>query len=114
MYKIKKAAPKAHKSPTLYNIVEDYTEFDAPGNVTVCAMTEPEDLAVHARILAESYDVPLDTLMSLLSEGGIYVYPQTGGLITLGLFQCWIDLNGAQPKQTWVLDVMQYAEAEQL
>jgi hypothetical protein len=114
MYKIKKPAPKAHKPPALYNIIEDYTEFDAPGNVTVCAMTEPEDLAAHARVLAESYDVPLDRMLTLLAEAGVYVYPQAGGLITRGLFQCWIDADSSQAKQTWVLDVMQYAEAEQL
>ena len=47
MYKIKKKAPTS-KPPILYNIIEDYTEFDAPGDVTVCAMTQPEDEAAHA------------------------------------------------------------------
>jgi hypothetical protein len=113
-YKIKKAAPKDSKVPALYNVVEDYTEFDAPGNVTVCAMTETEDIGVHARILAESYDVPLESMERLLIEGGIHVYHASGTLVTRGLFQCWIDPEGKEPKQTWLLDVMQYAEAEQL
>lgn len=114
MFKIKKPAPKAPKVPALYNIIEDYTEFDAPGNVTVCAMTEPEDLGAHARVLAESYQVPQDVVTNLLTEGGIYVYPRSGPLVTRGLFQCRIDPAGCLPKQTWVLDLTQYAEAEQL
>ena len=97
----------------MYNVIEDYSEFDAPGNVTACAMTLPEDLAAHAKILAESYDVPLDRMTQLLTEGGVYVYPQVGGLLTRGLFACRIDATGATPKQTWVLDLMQFAEAEQ-
>ena len=40
MFKIKKKIDKP-KPPALYNIIEDYSEFDAPGNVTVCAMTLP-------------------------------------------------------------------------
>lgn len=117
MFKIKKPAPrapKAPKQPVLYNIIEDYTEHDAPGNVTVCAMTEPEDLPAHARVLAESYGMPTDVVTKLLTDGGIYVYPGDGALVTRGLFQCRIDPTGALPKQTWVLDVTQYAEAEQL
>ena len=114
MYKIKKPPSKTKKPPALYNIVEDYTEFDAPGNVTVCATTEPENLEAHARVLAESYDVPLDRMLTLLAEGGVYVYPQTEGLVTRGLFQSWISEDAAHPKQTWVLDVTQYMEAEQL
>lgn len=115
MFKIKKKAPpQSKKQPVLYNIVEDYTEFDAPGNVTVCAMTEPEDLAAHARVLSESYDVPLDVMTRLLAEGGVYAYPKTGPLVTRGLFVCRIDPSGRMPKQTWVLDLIQYAEAEQL
>ena len=113
MFKIKKKIEKP-KPPTLYNIIEDYTEFDAPGNVTACAMTEQEDLPTHAKILSESYDVPLETMTTLLSEGGVYVYPQVGGIVTKGLFACRIDLTGVKPKQTWVLDLMQFAEAEQL
>ena len=77
-------------------------------------MTEPEDLAAHAQVLAESHDVPLEIMTNLLSDGGVYVYPQTGSLVTRGLFQCWMDPSGSRPKQTWVLDVMQHAEAEQL
>lgn len=38
MFKIKKKIEKP-KPPVLYNVIEDYSEFDAPGNVTVCAMT---------------------------------------------------------------------------
>ncbi|MBX3320558.1 MAG: hypothetical protein KF890_11820 [Nitrospira sp.] len=113
MFKIKKKIEKP-KRTVLYNIVEDYSEFDAPGNVTVCAMTEPEDLAAHAKILSESYDVPLETMMKLLTEGGTYVYPEVGGLLTRGLFACWIDPAGHAPKHTWTLDLMQFAEAEQL
>ncbi|MDK2743043.1 MAG: hypothetical protein H8K03_17175 [Nitrospira sp.] len=111
MFKIKKKAEKP-KRAVLYNIVEDYSEFDAPGNVTVCAMTEAENISVHAKILAESYDVPLETMTTLLTEGGVYVYPGEGGILTRGLFACWIDPSGQAPKQTWTLDLMQFAEAE--
>ncbi len=113
MYKIKKRAPNKEKPPVLYNIIEDYTEFDAPGNVTLCAMTEEEDAEAHARVLAESYDIPREVMRRLLTEGGVYLYPQEGALVTRGLFACRIDRTGSAPKQTWVLDVMQYAEAEQ-
>ena len=50
MFKIKKKVEKP-KLPVLYNVIEDYSEFDAPGNVTACAMTLPEDLPGHAKIL---------------------------------------------------------------
>lgn len=113
MFKIKKKTDKP-KRTVLYNIVEDYSEFDAPGNITVCAMTEPEDLPAHAKILAESYDVPLETMTTLLTNGGTYVYPQVGGILTRGLFACRIDAVGQGPKQTWTLDLMQFAEAEQV
>jgi hypothetical protein len=113
MFKIKKKVEKT-KPVVLYNIVEDYSEFDAPGNVTVCAMTLTEDLAAHAKILSESYEVPLDTMTVLLTQGGVYVYPQTGGLLTRGLFACIVDAANTGPKQTFVLDLMQFAEAEQL
>jgi hypothetical protein len=113
MFKIKKKVEKA-KPPVLYNVIEDYSEFDAPGNVTVCAMTEMEDLPGHAKILAESYDVPLETMIRLLTEGGTYVYPQVGGVLTRGLFACLVDPGGGFPKQTFVLDLMQFAETEQL
>lgn len=113
MFKIKKRADKP-KRMVLYNIIEDYSEYDAPGNVTVCAMTEPEDLSTHARILSESYDVPFETMTTLLSTGGTYVYPQIGGILTRGLFACRIDPTGQEPKQTWTLDLMQFAEAEQM
>ena len=114
MYKIKKKPTKTEKSPVLYNVIEDYTESDPPGNVTVCAMTESEDISAHARVLSESYEIPLDVMTRLLADGGIYTYPQTGLLVTQGLFTCKVDPAGVSPKQTWVLDVMQYAEAEQL
>ncbi len=113
MFKIKKKADKP-KRMVLYNIVEDYSEYDAPGNVTVCAMTEPESLSLHAKILSESYDVPLETMTTLLTTGGPYVYPQIGGILTRGLFACRIDPTGQEPKQTWTLDLMQFAEAEQV
>ncbi len=113
MFKIKKKADKP-KRTVLYNIVEDYSEFDAPGNVTVCAMTEAEDLPTHAKVLAESYDVPLELMTTLLTEGGTYVYPEIGGILTRGLFACWINSSGLMPKQTWSLDLMQFTEAEQL
>ncbi|NGZ60716.1 MAG: hypothetical protein CV081_09480 [Nitrospira sp. LK265] len=113
MFKIKKRADKP-KRVVLYNIVEDYSEFDAPGNVTVCATTEPEDLSSHAKILSESHDVPLETMTTLLSTGGTYLYPQIGGILTRGLFACRIDPIGQGPKQTWTLDLMQFAEAEQV
>jgi hypothetical protein len=115
MYTIKrKKIAASDKRPVLYNIIEDYSEFDPPGNVTLCAMTEKEDLAAHARVLSESYEIPLDTMTHLLSDGGIYAYPQTRLLVTQGLFACVVDPSGLTPKQTWVLDVQQYAEAEQI
>lgn len=111
MFKIKKKSEKP-KRTVLYNIIEDYSEFDAPGNVTVCAMTELEDLLTHAKILSESYDVPLETMTCLLTTGGTYVYPQIGGILTRGVFACRIDSAGQGPKQTWTLDLTQFAEAE--
>lgn len=113
MFKIKKKVT-APKLPIFYNVIEDYSEFDAPGNVTACAMTLQEDLAVHAKVLSESYEVPLEKMTKLLTEGGVYVYPQVGGILTRGLYACRIDPTGAVPKQTWTLDLMQFAEAEQL
>lgn len=113
MFKIKKKVGK-QKPAVLYNIVEDYSEFEAPGNVTVCAMTLQEDLVAHAKVLSESYDVPLETMTKLLTEGGVYVYPQVGGILRQGLFACRIDPTAKIPKQTWTLDLMQFAEAEQL
>ncbi len=114
MYKIKKRPAKTDKPAVLYNIVEDYTEFDPPGNVTVCAMTDAEDLEAHAKVLSESYDIPLEEVIRLLREGGIYLYPQSGGLLTRGLFACKVDPAGQSPKQTWLLDLVQFAEAEQM
>ncbi len=114
MYKIKKRPAKTDKPAVLYNIVEDYTEFDPPGNVTVCAMTDAEDLEAHAKVLSESYDIPLEEVIRLLQEGGIYLYPQSGGLLTRGLFACKVDPAGQSPKQTWLLDLVQFAEAEQM
>ena len=114
MYKVKKRPLKKEKLPVLYNILENYTDHDPPGNVMVCAMTEPEDLPVHAKVLSESYDIPLETVTQLLSEGGLYQYPQAGSLVTKGLFVCKVDSSEEEPKQTWVLDLEQYADAEQL
>ena len=57
---------------------------------------------------------PLEEMTQLLTEGGVYVYPQVGGLLTRGLFACLLAPSGAGPKKTWVLDLMQFAEAEQL
>lgn len=114
MFKIKKRPLKHEKPPVLYNILENYTDFDPPGNVMVCAMAGPENVAFHAKVLAESYAIPADTVTELLQAGGVYIYPQTGGLITRGLFVCKVDPSGARPKQTWVLDLEQYAEVEQL
>ena len=113
MFKIKKKHEKL-KPVVLYNIIEDYSEFDAPGNVTACAMTLPEDLLAHAKVLSESYEVPLETMKTLLTDGGVYVYPQIGGILTRGLFACRIDPTGEAPKQTWTLDLMQFGEAVQL
>ena len=113
MFKIRKKIAQP-KSPVLYNIIEDYSEFDAPGNVTACAMTLPEDLSAHAKVLSESYDVPLDTMTKLLIEGGVYVYPQEGGLLTRGLFACVMDENRQSPKQTFTLDVVHFDEAERM
>jgi hypothetical protein len=113
MFKIKKKTEKP-KPTVLYNIIEDYSEYDEPGNVTACAMTHAEDLPAHAKVLSESYDVPLEAMIQLLTEGGVYVYPQIGGLLTRGLFACSLDPNGTEPKQTFVLDLMQFAEAEQV
>ena len=113
MFKIRKKSGKL-KPAILYNIIEDYSEFDAPGNVTACAMTLQEDLAAHAKVLSESYEVPLEMMKTLLTEGGVYVYPQISGILTRGLFACRIDPTGVVPKQTWTLDLMQFAEAEQL
>jgi hypothetical protein len=53
MFKIKKKSGKP-KATILYNVVEDYSEFDAPGNVTVCAMTYKEDLTAHAKVLSRA------------------------------------------------------------
>jgi hypothetical protein len=113
MFKIKKKSEKL-KPVVLYNVIEDYSEFDAPGNVTACAMTIQEDLAAHAKVLSESYEVPLETMKRLLTDGGVYVYPQVGGVLTRGLFACRIDPTGEVPKQTWTLDLMQFSEAVQL
>ncbi len=113
MFKIKKKSDKP-KPTVLYNIIEDYSDFDAPGNVTACAMTLPEDVTAHARVLSESYGIPIDTMTTLLVEGGVYIYPQISGLLTRGLFACVVHPDGESPKETFALDLMQFAEAEQL
>lgn len=114
MYKVKKRPLKKDKPPVLYNILENYTDYDPPGNVMVCAMTEPEDLAMHARVLSESYEIPRETMASLLQDGGSYLYPNEGALVTKGAFVCRIDPTGQAPKQTWILDLEQYASAEHI
>jgi hypothetical protein len=114
MYKLKRRSLKQEKSPVLYNILENYTDHDPPGNVMVCGMTESENLPMHAKVLSESYDIPFDIMTHILKEGGVYLYPQTGLLVTRGAFICKVDLSGQLPKQTWQLDVEQYADAEQL
>src|ERR671925_80715 len=102
MYKIKKRSQPV-QAPVLYNIIEDYTEYDAPGNVTVCAMTHPEDLELHATVLAEAYEIPVERMRSLLANGGVHVYEQGGPLVTRGTFVCLVDPTGRVPKQTWTL-----------
>jgi hypothetical protein len=114
MFKLKKRPIKSEKPPELYNILENYTDFDPPGNVMVCAMAGQENVEFHAKVLGESYDIPQEELVSLLQDGGVYVYPQAGSLVTRGLFVCKVDLTLEKPKQTWVLDLTQYTEAEQL
>ena len=114
MFKLKKRPIKQEKPPELYNILENYTDFDPPGNVMVCAMAGPENVEYHAKVLGESYDIPQEDLQGVLQDGGLYVYPQTGSLVTRGLFVCKVDATGEKPKQTWVLDLTQYTEAEQL
>ncbi len=114
MFKLKKRPLKASKPPEIYNILENYTDFDPPGNVMVCAMAGPENVERHATVLAESYCIPIEDMNRLLREGGIYTYPPTGGLVTKGLFICRIDPQGEHPKHTWVMDVEQCAEAEKV
>ncbi len=114
MFKIKKRPLKPTKQPQLYNVLENYTDFDPPGNVMVCAMTGEENIQHHARILGESYEIPVDDVQRLLTEGGVYAYPETGGIVTRGLFVCKVDPTGREPKQTWVLDLEQTAQAERL
>lgn len=114
MFKIKKRPLKPTKEPELYNLLENYTDFDPPGNVMVCAMTGEEQIEHHAKILGESYEIPIEDVQRLLTEGGIYAYPQTAGVVTRGLFVCKVDPMGHEPKQTWTLDLEQTAEAEQL
>lgn len=114
MFKIKKRPLKPAKEPQLYNVLENYTDFDPPGNVMVCAMTGEENIEHHATVLGESYEIPVDDMQRLLAEGGLYAYPETGGVVTRGVFVCKIDPTGQEPKQTWVLDLEQTAQAEQL
>jgi len=114
MYKVKKRPVKKEKPPVLYNILENYTDHDPPGNVMVCAMTGEENLLMHAQVLSESYDIPLEKVEQLLSQGGVYLYPEEGMLVTKGAFVCRVDPTGKEPHQTWVMDVEQYAAAERL
>jgi len=112
MFKIKKRPLKPAKEPQLYNVLENYTDFDPPGNVMVCAMAGEENIEHHAKVLGESYEIPLEDMRRLLTDGGLYTYPEAGGVVTRGMFVCRIDPAG--PKQTWVLDLEQTAQAEQL
>ena len=112
MFKIKKRPLKPAKEPQLYNVLENYTDFDPPGNVMVCAMAGEENVEHHAKVLGESYEIPVDDMLRLLTEGGLYTYPEAGGVVTRGMFVCRVDPTG--PKQTWVLDLEQTAQAEQL
>ncbi len=114
MFKIKKRPLKPAKEPQLYNVLENYTDFDPPGNVMVCAMAGEENIEHHAKVLGESYEIPYDDMLRLLTDGGLYMYPEAGGVVTRGMFVCRIDPNGQEPKQTWVLDLEQTAQAEQL
>ncbi len=114
MFKIKKRPLKPVKQPQLYNVLENYTDFDPPGNVMVCAMAGEEKIEHHAKVLGESYEIPVDDMQRLLTEGGLYTYPETGGVVTRGLFACRVDPTGQEPKQTWVLDLEQTAQAEQI
>ena len=54
MYKVKKRPVKKEKPPVLYNILENYTDHDPPGNVMVCGMTGEENLPMHTQILSET------------------------------------------------------------
>lgn len=112
MFKIKKRPLKPAKEPQLYNVLENYTDFDPPGNVMVCAMAGEENIEHHAKVLGESYEIPHQDMLRLLTDGGLYTYPEAGGVVTRGMFVCRIDPTG--PKQTWVLDLEQTAQAEQL
>jgi hypothetical protein len=114
MYKVKKRPVKKEKPPVLYNILENYTDHDPPGNIMVCAMTGEENLLMHAQVLSESYDIPLEKVEQLLRQGGVYLYPEEGMLVTKGAFVCRVDPTGKEPNQTWVMDVEQYAAAERL
>ena len=114
MFKIKKRPLKPAKEPQLYNVLENYTDFDPPGNVMVCAMAGEENIEHHAKVLGESYEIPPDDVRRLLTDGGLYTYPEAGGVVTRGMFVCRIDPAGEAPKQTWILDLEQTAQAEQL
>lgn len=114
MFKIRKRPIKPEKDPELYNVLENYTDFDPPGNVMVCAMTRDEDIEHHAKILGGSYEIPVEDIQPILETGGLYMYPQSSGVVTRGMFVCKVDPSGETPKQTWVFDLEQTMEAEQL
>lgn len=80
----------------------------------VCGMTEPEDLTMHAQVLSESYDIPIEVMKNLLQDGGVYLYPHEGPLVTKGAFVCRVDPEGKTPKHTWIMDLEQYASAERM
>ena len=114
MFKMKKRPVKKEKPPVLYNILENYTDHDPPGNVMVCAMTGDDSLAMRPKVLSESYGIPQETIEPLLAGGGVYLYPQEGLLVTKGAFVSKVDSSGKEPTQTWIMDVEQYAAAERL
>jgi len=114
MFKIKKRPLKPAKQPPLYNVLENYTDFDPPGNVMVCATTGEDNIEQRAKVLGERYEIPVEEMQRLLRDGGLYVYPDTAGVVTRGLFVSKVDPTGASPRQTWVLDVEQTVHAEQL
>ncbi|MCP9452072.1 MAG: hypothetical protein NNA23_05255 [Nitrospira sp.] len=65
--------------------------------VTTCAMTFPEDLEAHAKILSESYDVPLDAMTTLL-RGGLWV--SAGGRIVDARSVCLCHRSERRKPQT--------------
>ena len=69
---------------------------------------------IKKKIAQPKSPVLYNTMTKLLIEGGVYVYPQEGGLLTRGLFACVMDESRQSPKQTFTLDVVQFDEAERM